>query len=102
MAVDIGGPYGTTVYAAAAGEVVYARWAETGYGYTLIIDHGDGLETWYSHLKGTLLQSGFVERGAPIGEVGSTGNSSGPHVHFEVRLNGQQVNPLEYLPDSPN
>jgi len=100
-AIDIGGLYGTTVYAADGGEVIYADWAQTGYGYTLIIDHGDGLETWYSHLKGTLLQSGVVERGDPIGEMGSTGNSSGPHVHFEVRVNGEQVDPLEYLPDSP-
>jgi murein DD-endopeptidase MepM/ murein hydrolase activator NlpD len=82
--------------------VIYADWAQTGYGYTLIIDHGDGLETWYSHLKGTLLQSGIVERGDPIGEMGSTGNSSGPHVHFEVRVNGERVDPQGYLPDSPN
>ncbi len=100
-AIDIGGAYGTTVYAAGGGEVIYADWAKTGYGYTLIIDHGDGLETWYSHLKGTLLQSGVVERGGPIGEMGSTGKSSGPHVHFEVRINGEQVDPLKYLPDSP-
>lgn len=102
LAIDVGGPYGTTVYAAADGEVIYANWAKTGYGYTLIIDHGDGLETWYSHLKGTLLQSGFVQRGDPIGQMGSTGRSTGPHVHFEVRVNGERVNPLDYLPDSPN
>ncbi|MBN1219349.1 MAG: peptidoglycan DD-metalloendopeptidase family protein [Anaerolineae bacterium] len=102
LAIDIGGPYGATVYAAGDGEVIYARWAETGYGYTIIIDHGAGMQTWYSHLKGTFLQSGFVARGNPIGEVGSTGRSSGPHVHFEVRINKEQVNPLEYLPDSPN
>jgi murein DD-endopeptidase MepM/ murein hydrolase activator NlpD len=102
LAVDIGGPYGTTVYAADGGEVIYADWAKTGYGYTLIIDHGEGMETWYSHLKGTLLQSGVVERGTPIGEMGSTGNSSGPHVHFEVRVNGERVDPLGYLADRPN
>jgi murein DD-endopeptidase MepM/ murein hydrolase activator NlpD len=102
LAIDIGGPYGTTVYAADEGEVIYARWAETGYGYTVIIDHGEGLETWYSHLKGTFLHAGFVARGDPIGEVGSTGRSSGPHVHFEVRVGGEQVNPLDFLPDSPN
>ncbi|MBN1992632.1 MAG: peptidoglycan DD-metalloendopeptidase family protein [Anaerolineae bacterium] len=101
LAIDLGGPYGTTVYAADDGEVIYARWAETGYGYTLIIDHGEGLETWYSHLKGTFLQSGFVARGDPIGEVGSTGRSTGPHVHFEVRVKGERVNPLDYLSDSP-
>jgi LysM repeat protein len=102
LAIDIGGPYGATVYAAGDGKVIHAEWTATGYGYTIIIDHGQGLETWYSHLKGTLLQSGMVARGDPIGEVGSTGNSTGPHVHFEVRLNGQQVNPLDYLPDKPN
>jgi LysM repeat protein len=101
LAIDIGGPYGATVYAADDGTVTYAQWAETGYGYTLIIDHGEGLETWYSHLKGTYLQSGFVARGDPIGEVGSTGRSTGPHVHFEVRLDGERVNPLDYLPDKP-
>jgi LysM repeat protein len=101
LAIDVGGPYGSTVYAAGEGTVIYARWAETGYGYTLIIDHGEGLETWYSHLKGTFLQAGFVARGDPIGEVGSTGRSTGPHVHFEVRLNGERVNPLDYLPSSP-
>ena len=98
LAIDIGGPYGATVYAAGDGTITYAKWAATGYGYTVIIDHGEGLETWYSHLKGALIQSGAVARGDAIGEVGSTGNSTGPHVHFEVRLNGQRVNPLDYLP----
>lgn len=101
-AIDIGGPYGTTVFAADEGEVIYARWAETGYGYTVIIDHGEGLETWYSHLKGTFLHAGFVARGDPIGEVGSTGRSSAPHVHFEVRADDERVNPLDFLPVSPN
>ncbi len=98
QAIDIGGPYGATVYAADEGQIQYAEWAQTGYGYTIVIDHGQGLQTWYSHLKGALLQSGLVSRGDPIGEVGSTGRSSGPHIHFEVRLNGELVNPLDYLP----
>ena len=98
-ALDIGAPYGSTVYAADDGTITYAAWAQTGYGYTLIIDHGDGRETWYNHLKGTLLEAGnFVPRGTPIGEVGSTGHSSGPHLHFELRLNGERVNPTDYLP----
>jgi murein DD-endopeptidase MepM/ murein hydrolase activator NlpD len=97
-ALDIGAPYGSTVYAAAAGMITYADWAYDGYGYTVIIDHGDGRETWYNHLKGALLPAGnFVERGTPVGEVGSTGHSSGPHVHFEVRINGSPVNPTGYL-----
>ncbi len=102
LALDIGAPYGSTIFAAEAGTVKYAGWLETGYGYSVIIDHGDGRETWYNHLKGTLLQAGgFVERGTPIAEVGSTGHSTGPHVHFELRINGEQVNPADYLPDTP-
>lgn len=98
-AVDIGAPYGSPVYAAHAGVVVHAGWSETGYGYTLIIDHGDGYRTLYSHLKGTWVSKGQkVAGGQLIGEVGSTGNSSGPHVHFEIRFNNVRLNPLDYLP----
>jgi LysM repeat protein len=101
-AFDIGAPYGSTVYAAAGGQVTYANWAQEGFGYTLIIDHGAGMESWYSHLKGTLLQAGgYVNQGTPIGEVGSTGHSTGPHVHFEVRVNGVRVNPADYLSATP-
>ncbi len=102
LALDIGAPYGSTIYAAADGTVTFAGWLDEGYGYTVIISHGDGLETWYNHLKGTLLKAGgFVYRGTPIAEMGSTGHSTGPHVHFEVRLNGQPVNPADYLPENP-
>lgn len=98
-ALDIGAPYGSIVYAAAAGTITYAGWATDGYGFTVIVDHGNGRETWYNHLKGALLNTGaVVERGTPVGEVGSTGHSTGPHVHFELRLNGQEVNPIDYLP----
>jgi murein DD-endopeptidase MepM/ murein hydrolase activator NlpD len=101
-ALDIGVPYGSTVYAAEAGTITYAGWATDGYGYTVIIDHGEGRETWYNHLKGTLLEAGgFVYRGTPIAEVGSTGHSSSPHVHFEFRLNGEPVDPTDFLPASP-
>ncbi len=101
QAIDLDAPYGSTVYAAADGMVRYANWGEDGLGYTVIIDHGDGLETLYVHLKGALVQAGtFVARGDAVGEVGTTsaGHSSGPHMHFEVRLNGQPVNPVDYLP----
>ncbi len=102
QAIDIGAPYGATVYAADSGTIIYADWAEEGYGYTVIIDHGDGWQTWYNHLKGTLLGAGsFVYRGTPIAEVGSTGHSEGPHLHFEVRLNDEWLNPLDYLPGNP-
>ena len=98
-AMDIGAPYGSIVYAADGGTITYSGWAADGYGYTVIIDHGNGRETWYNHLKGALLDAGgYVERGTPIGEVGSTGHSTGPHVHFELRLNGQRVDPADYLP----
>ena len=101
-AFDIAAPYGSMVYAAGQGEVIFAGWAEDGFGYTVIIDHGDNLQTWYTHLKGTLLQSGaIVAQGTPIGEVGSTGHSTGPHVHFEVRLNEARVNPANYLSAVP-
>jgi len=97
-ALDIGAPYGSTVYAAESGVIKYADWAAEGYGFTVIVDHGNGRETWYNHLKGALLSVGSpVERGTAIGQVGSTGHSTGPHVHFEVRVDGRRVNPLEFL-----
>jgi len=98
-AIDIGAPYGSPVYAGREGWVIRSGWARTGYGYTVIIDHGEGLVSLYSHMKGEWVNVGdWVERGQLIGEVGSTGNSSGPHVHFEVRVDGERMNPLEYLP----
>lgn len=98
-AIDIGAPYGSAVYASRAGTVTHAAWAQTGYGYTVIIDHGAGLSSLYSHLKGAWVHPGQkVSRGQLIGEVGSTGNSTGPHVHFEIRVSGVRQNPLNYLP----
>lgn len=98
-AIDIGAPYGSPVYAARAGVVTRASWAEAGYGYTVVIAHSDGYSTLYSHLKGTWVTKGQrVVRGQLIGEVGSTGNSSGPHLHFEIRVNGVPSNPLDFLP----
>jgi murein DD-endopeptidase MepM/ murein hydrolase activator NlpD len=101
-ALDIGAPYGSTVYAAAGGTITFAGWMSEGYGYSVIIDHGEGKETWYNHLKGTLLQAGgFVPRGTAIGEVGSTGHSTGPHVHLEWHVNGERLDPVGFLPGSP-
>lgn len=98
-AIDIGGPYGATVYASKKGRVVHVGWARTGYGYTVIVDHGNGLQSLYSHLKGQWVHVGdWVDRGDIIGALGSTGNSSGPHVHFEIRENGQRVDPAPFLP----
>jgi LysM repeat protein len=98
-AIDIGAPYGSSVYAGRAGRVIRSGWARSGYGYTVILDHGDGLVSLYSHMKGSWVAAGdWVERGQLIGAVGSTGKSSGPHMHFEVRVGGAQVDPLGYLP----
>jgi murein DD-endopeptidase MepM/ murein hydrolase activator NlpD len=101
-AIDVATSYGATVYAAGSGTVVRAGWLFTGYGYSVIINHGNGLQTLYSHLKGPLVNVGqWVRRGQAIGAVGSTGRSTGPHVHFEVRKSGERVNPLPYLPALP-
>lgn len=101
-AIDVATSYGATVYAAGSGAVVRTGWLFTGYGYSVIISHGNGLQTLYSHLKGPLVNAGqWVRRGQAIGAVGSTGRSTGPHVHFEVRKNGERVNPLPYLPALP-
>jgi murein DD-endopeptidase MepM/ murein hydrolase activator NlpD len=102
QALDLGAPYGSPVYAAKAGTVTHSGWARTGYGYTVILDHGGGVQSLYSHMKGTWVTVGQkVERGQLIGEVGSTGHSSGPHVHFEIRVDGQRVDPSGYLPAAP-
>lgn len=101
-ALDLGAPYGSPVYAAQAGTVTHSGWARTGYGYTVILDHGEGVQSLYSHMKGTWVTVGQkVERGQLIGEVGSTGHSSGPHVHFEIRVEGERVDPSGYLPAAP-
>jgi murein DD-endopeptidase MepM/ murein hydrolase activator NlpD len=98
-AFDIGAPDGSAVSAARGGTISYAGWAEDGLSYTVVITHGYGLETHYSQLNETLVQPGqWVARGDPVGEVGSAGHASGPQVHFEVRLNGQPVDPAAYLP----
>lgn len=101
-AIDIGAPFGSTVYAAEAGIITFADQAQDGLGYGVIIDHGEGRQTWYSHLRAVKVASGTTAgRGDPIGEVGSTGHLIGPHVHFELHLNGQPVDPGLYLPGVP-
>ena len=95
--IDIAVPTGTPVHAAAAGIVIYASWM-TGYGNLVVIDHGNGLATAYAHNSSLVVTVGqLVEQGRTISLSGSTGNSTGPHVHFEVRVNGVPVDPLRYL-----
>ena len=96
QAVDIAAPTGTAVHAAAGGTVTYASWYST-YGNCVIIDHGNGKQTLYAHLSEIDVKVGQkVSQGSTIGLVGSTGNSTGPHLHFEVRVGGQKVNPFSY------
>jgi murein DD-endopeptidase MepM/ murein hydrolase activator NlpD len=95
--LDIGAAGGTTIVAADTGVVSYAGWGG-GYGNVMILTHGNGYSTLYAHMSGFALASGDrVNRGQPIGYEGSTGYSTGPHLHFEVRLNGAYQNPLSYL-----
>ncbi len=95
---DLAAPTGTTVDAAAAGTITHAGPAGT-YGNLIIIKHADGVETRYAHLSATSVKEGdHVEAGQPIGAVGTTGYSTGPHLHFEVRKDGQTVDPAPLLP----
>lgn len=95
--MDIGVDYGTPVHAADGGVVVEAGWI-SGYGYAVIIDHGNGLSTLYGHNQELAVSEGqSVSQGQVIAYAGSTGNSTGPHVHFEVRANGDPVDPSAYL-----
>ncbi|WP_310551131.1 murein hydrolase activator EnvC family protein [Paenibacillus glufosinatiresistens] len=97
--VDMAAPEGTDIKAAEDGVVIVAEWWG-GYGNTVIIDHGDNLWTLYPHIRnnGIKVKKGqMVKRGEKIAEVGSTGNSTGPHLHFEVRIDGKPVNPMPYL-----
>ena len=97
--MDIAGcGYGSNIYASAAGTVVKVKWGNTGYGYHVIINHGNGIQTLYAHMSNIYVKNGqYVNQGDIIGAMGSTGNSTGTHLHFEVRINGQYVNPLNYV-----
>jgi murein DD-endopeptidase MepM/ murein hydrolase activator NlpD len=95
--IDLGAAYGTPIVAAASGSVIYADWLG-GYGNLTVIDHGGGLATAYAHQSRIAVSVGeSVAQGQIIGYVGSTGHSTGPHLHFEVRVNGEPVDPLGYL-----
>jgi len=95
--VDIAAPMGTPIRACKAGKVVIASW-QGGYGNAVVLDHGGGMGTLYGHQSSMAVSVGqTVSSGQVIGYVGSTGNSTGPHLHFEVRLGGTPVNPVPYL-----
>jgi murein DD-endopeptidase MepM/ murein hydrolase activator NlpD len=99
--IDIAAPYGTPIHAAGTGVVIYAGWEE-GYGNYTCISHGGGISTCYGHQSAIYVTVGqTVTRGEVIGAEGSTGYSTGPHVHFEVRVNGQVRNPRLFIPGNP-
>jgi murein DD-endopeptidase MepM/ murein hydrolase activator NlpD len=95
--IDISASTGTPIWAAAAGTVIWSGW-RGGYGNAVVVDHGNGLATLYAHASALLVGVGqSVAQGQTVALIGSTGNSSGPHLHFEVRVNGVAVDPLLYL-----
>ena len=94
---DIDAPYGAPVIAGADGKVVFAGW-QNGYGQLVVIDHGGGLTSRYGHLSHIdVVEGQTIARAEFLGRVGSTGRSTGPHLHYEVRINDEPVNPLQYL-----
>jgi murein DD-endopeptidase MepM/ murein hydrolase activator NlpD len=98
--IDIGAPHGTTVRAPATGRVVSAGW-RSGYGRTIVIDHGNRVHTLYTHLAKVGVRRGqLIKSGSAIGSSGSTGYVTGPHLHYEVLVNGRPRNPRNYLIDS--
>lgn len=98
--VDIAGDYGTPISATAAGTVTKAGWVG-GYGYLVEVRHADGIVTRYGHNSAVLVYEGqHVDQGSMIALMGSTGNSTGPHCHYEVRIHGEAVDPMYFLPQS--
>lgn len=95
--IDIATTRGTPILATASGTVTFAGWS-SGYGYLVKIDHGNGVETYYGHCSKLYVSTGdTVDAGQKIAAVGSTGNSTGNHLHFEIRLNGNQINPETFV-----
>jgi murein DD-endopeptidase MepM/ murein hydrolase activator NlpD len=101
-AIDVVSEQGALVVAADGGTVVYAEWEISGYGYLVIVDHGDEYQTYYAHLYGFYVDVGQrVERGELLGQLGNTGHSTGPHLHFEIRHRGIALDPLLELGETP-
>ena len=96
--IDLAGPLGTPIYATADGVVSTAGYNSGGYGNLIKVDHGKGIETRYGHLSSMAVQAGQrVTRGQLIGRMGSTGRSTGSHLHYEVRIDGRAVNPIPFM-----
>jgi peptidoglycan hydrolase-like protein with peptidoglycan-binding domain len=97
--IDLLAPTGTPVYTARAGRVVYADWADGGWGFLVVVDHGHHERTFYAHLSRIdVRRSVWIAQGVRVGAVGATGDATGPHLHFEVRVRGAAVDPLRALP----
>jgi murein DD-endopeptidase MepM/ murein hydrolase activator NlpD len=97
-AIDIGAPIGSAIYASDGGFVSFVGWTDIGYGYLVVVDHNNSYQTYYAHLSDIFVSEGqVVNAGEVIGAMGSTGNSTGPHLHFEIRLKGYPTDPTIYL-----
>lgn len=96
--LDLAAPTGTPIKAIEAGKVLFSGWKNRIYGNTVIIDHGAGITSWYAHNSKNLVQEGdWVKPGQVVALVGSTGRSTGPHLHLEIRIDDQAVDPKRYL-----
>jgi murein DD-endopeptidase MepM/ murein hydrolase activator NlpD len=96
--IDLSGTYGTPIYATADGTVLRSGWNSGGYGNLVEIDHGRGITTRYGHMSAVLVSAGQrITRGQQIGRMGSTGRSTGNHLHYEVRIDGRAVNPIPFM-----
>ncbi len=96
--IDLAGPAGNSVFAADTGVVVFAGWSNFGYGNLVVLDHGNGWQTLYAHLDAYYVFCGqSIFQSAALGTVGTTGNSSGPHLHYEMMYNGAKVNPWNFI-----
>jgi murein DD-endopeptidase MepM/ murein hydrolase activator NlpD len=96
--IDLACSYGTPIYATADGTVLRAGWNSGGYGNLVEVDHGRGITTRYGHMSAILVSAGqHITRGQQIGRMGSTGRSTGNHLHYEVRIDGRAVNPIPFM-----
>jgi len=96
-AIDIGAKKGTPIYSIEKGQIIFSGWS-TGYGYNILVDHGGGQKSRYAHFSKLYVKKGtLVNKGQQLGEMGSTGWSTGPHLHIEIIINGVKVNPLKYI-----